>query len=89
MVQFRRWRVGPNPKRAMSHLIKWGRIMVTTLSKLVEEIQAGAIPEWLHTYVEANRDAIASELRQNGKCTLKGPEGIEVTIEAEKQVAAA
>jgi hypothetical protein len=63
--------------------------MVTTLSKLVEQIQTGAIPEWLHNYVEANRDTIANELRQKGTCTIKGPDGIEVVIEADKQAAAA
>jgi hypothetical protein len=63
--------------------------MVTTLSKLVEMIQDGAIPAWVRDYVVANKDAIAQGLRDNGVYTLNGPDGIEVTIRAEKRAAAA
>jgi hypothetical protein len=58
--------------------------MVTTLSKLVEMIQTGAIPAWLRDEVVANKERISRELRENGVYTLKSPNGTEVIIRAER-----
>ncbi len=63
--------------------------MVTTLSKLVEMIDRGAIPAWLRDYVEANREAIERDLREKGSYTFRGPEGIEINVETEKKAVAA
>jgi hypothetical protein len=63
--------------------------VVTTLSQLVNMIQEGAIPAWVRDYVVAHRDEIATELRTTGIYTLRGPNGIEVVVRAEKQAAAA
>lgn len=63
--------------------------MVTTLSKLVDMIQSGAVPVWLRNEVVANRDQIASALQANGVYVLHGPNGESIEISTEKQVAAA
>ena len=63
--------------------------MVTTLSKLVDMIQSGAVPAWLREEVLAHRDQIADALRNTGIYTFKGPQGESIEIRAEKQSAAA
>lgn len=63
--------------------------MVTTLSKLVDMIQSGAVPAWLRAQVIANRDQIASALLKNGVYVLHGPNGEMIEVSTEKQVAAA
>jgi hypothetical protein len=63
--------------------------MVTTLSKLVDMIQSGAVPAWLRSYVLANKDEIAKALRENGEVTIPGPKGEEVSIRTEKSTATA
>jgi 23S rRNA A2030 N6-methylase RlmJ len=63
--------------------------MVTTLSQLVEMIERGTIPAWLRDEITAKKDDIANALREGGMVTLNGPNGQEVRIRAERQVAAA
>jgi hypothetical protein len=63
--------------------------MVTTLSKLVDMIQGGAVPAWLRDEVLNNRNQIAAALRENGSYTFISPDGEKIEIRAEKQVAAA
>ena len=63
--------------------------MVTTLSKLVDMIQSGAVPAWLRNEVIANRNQIASTLIENGLYVFHGPSGETIEIRTEKQVAAA
>jgi hypothetical protein len=63
--------------------------MVTRLSDLVERTQGAAIPMWLHHAVVEQRETIEKELREKGQFTLKGPNGEQVVIRAEKQTAAA
>jgi hypothetical protein len=62
--------------------------MVTSLSNLVEMIQGGVIPAWLRDYFVEHRDEIVIALRETGKYTFKSPEGEQITIQAEKAVAA-
>ncbi len=63
--------------------------MVTTLSKLVDMIQSGAVPGWLRAYVLAHKDEIAAALRDHGVFTIPGPNGEQVSIRAEKRAATA
>jgi hypothetical protein len=63
--------------------------MITTLSSLVEMIEAGTIPQWLRNEIFAKRAEIAVALENGSSFTLHGPEGESVTIHAEKQTAAA
>jgi hypothetical protein len=63
--------------------------MVTTLSKLVELIQAGAVPAWLRAYVLENKDKIAEALREHGEYTITGPKGEQVNIRTERLAATA
>lgn len=63
--------------------------MVTTLSKLVDMIQGGAVPAWLRNQVLANKDQIASALREKGFYTLRGPNGETIEIRTQNQAAAA
>lgn len=63
--------------------------MVTTLSRLVDMIQRGAIPAWLRDEIFAKREEIAQALREGGMYTLIGPSGEKIEIRAEKRVAAA
>jgi hypothetical protein len=64
--------------------------MVTTLSKLVDMIQSGAVPAWLRAYVLAHKDEIGTSLREEGIFTIPaGPNGEHVTIRAEKRAATA
>jgi len=62
--------------------------MVTTLSKIVEMIERGAIPAWVREQVFSNKEEIAQALRENGSYTLTGPNGEEIEIRVEKAVAA-
>ncbi|MGB2676824.1 MAG: hypothetical protein WAN12_07050 [Candidatus Acidiferrum sp.] len=60
--------------------------MVTTLSKLVEMIQSGAVPAWVRDYILAHQDEIVIALRENGAFTIPGgPNGEQVSIRAEKR----
>ncbi len=59
--------------------------MVTTLSKLVDMIQSGAVPAWLRNEVQSNRNQIAAALREKGSYTFIGPDGEQIEIRAEKQ----
>ncbi len=61
--------------------------MVTTLSKLVDMIQGGAVPAWLRDYVLANKAKIEDELRRNGTSKIPGPNGEIVNINAERRAA--
>jgi hypothetical protein len=64
--------------------------MLTTLSELVELIQAGAVPAWLRAYVLEHKDEIGIGLRERGEYTIPpGPNGEQVTIHGERRVAAA
>jgi hypothetical protein len=63
--------------------------MVTTLSKLVEMMQRGAIPAWIRDAVVARREEISKSLNENGIYTLNGPNGERVDIRANKTVVAA
>jgi hypothetical protein len=63
--------------------------MVTTLSKLVDMIQSGAVPAWLRDEVIAHRDQITNALLENGVYALHGPSGEIIEVWTEKQVAAA
>lgn len=63
--------------------------MVTTLSKLVDMIQSGAVPAWLRNEVFANRNQIAHALLEDGVYEFHGPSGEIVEIRTEKQAAAA
>jgi hypothetical protein len=63
--------------------------MTTTLSKLVETMETGAVPAWVRDAVQAKRAEIAEELGKTGIYTLHGPSGEVVEIRAEKQHAAA
>jgi hypothetical protein len=62
--------------------------MVTSLSNLVEMIQGGVIPAWLREYFVEHRDEIVKALRAEGEYTFNSPEGEQITIKAEKAVAA-
>jgi len=62
--------------------------MVTSLSNLVEMIQGGVIPAWLREYFIDHRDEIVNALREKGVYTFNGPDGEQITIQAEKAVAA-
>jgi hypothetical protein len=63
--------------------------VVTTLSQLVDMIERGTIPSWLRDEIVAKKDQIATALSEGGEITLHGPKGENVSIRAEKQVAAA
>jgi len=63
--------------------------MVTTLSKLVEMIERGSIPAWLRDSILERKEEIAKALQAGNPYTLKGPNGEEIEIRAEKRVAAA
>lgn len=63
--------------------------MVTTLSKIVDMIQSGAVPAWLRNEVVANRNQITNALLDNGIYVFHGPSGETIEIRTEKQVAAA
>jgi hypothetical protein len=63
--------------------------MVTTLSKLVEMMERGAIPAWIRDEVTARREEIAKALHENGIYTLNGPNGERVDIRANKSAVAA
>lgn len=63
--------------------------MVTTLSKLVEMTQGSAVPRWLRDHVLEKREEISEELKKNGTYTIRGPNGDEIVIQAEKQIVAA
>jgi hypothetical protein len=63
--------------------------MVTTLSRLVDMIQSGAVPAWLRNEVLSNKNQIVAALRENGSYTFDGPNGERIEIRAEKQAAAA
>ena len=63
--------------------------MITTLSKLVETMETGAIPVWVRDAVQAKRAEIIEELSRTGLYTLRGPNGELVEIRAEKQHVAA
>ena len=73
----------------LAHLSSGGAPMVSTLSKLVDMIQEGAIPSWLAAAILERRDEIAQELQRTGLFVLKGPDGEEVEIHAENQHVAA
>lgn len=64
-------------------------MMVTTLSKLVEMTQGGAVPAWLRTFVLDKKDDIVTALRRDGEYTFDGPNGERVTIKAEKEASVA
>lgn len=63
--------------------------MDTTLSKLVEMIERGAVPTWLRDEILAKKDDIAKVLRDGGSFTFVGPDGEKVNITAEKNAVAA
>jgi len=63
--------------------------MVTTLSKLVEMIERGTVPDWWREQIIAKKEEIDQALREGGSFTLIGQNGEQVTIRAEKQTAAA
>jgi len=63
--------------------------MVTTLSKLVEMMERGAIPAWIRDEVTAHREEIAAALQTDGVYTLVGPNGERVEIRAKKAAVAA
>ena len=63
--------------------------MVTTLSKLVEMIEHGSVPDWWREQIIAHKEEIVQALRRGGSFTLTGQNGEQVTIHAEKQTAAA
>jgi len=63
--------------------------MITTLSKLVETMETGAIPVWVRDAVQSRRSEIIAELSRTGSYTLQGPDGVQVEIRAEKQHVAA
>ena len=63
--------------------------MVTTLSELVKMTQGTAIPAWLRDAVMENKDEITKALRESGQYTIKGKNGEQVVIRAEKQTVAA
>jgi hypothetical protein len=62
--------------------------MVTSLSKLVDMIQDGAVPTWLRDEVVANRADIERALVTKGFYTFTSPDGEQIEIRAEKAVAA-
>jgi len=64
-------------------------MMITTLSKLVETMETGAIPVWVRDAVQSRRSEIIAELSRTGSYTLQGPDGVQVEIRAEKQHVAA
>jgi hypothetical protein len=66
-----------------------GKSMVTTLSKLVEMMERGAIPAWIRDAVTAKREEIVKELHEKGVYTLEGPNGENVNIRASKTAVAA
>lgn len=64
--------------------------MVTTLSRLVEMIQTGAVPAWLREYVLEHKEDISNGLRQRGEFTIPaGPNGEQVNIRADRRTAGA
>jgi hypothetical protein len=63
--------------------------MVTTLSKLVDMIQGGAVPAWLRNEVLEKRGTIAKALRENGVYVVSSPNGEQIEIRAEKRATAA
>ena len=63
--------------------------MVTTLSKLVDMIQSGAVPAWLRNEVLEKRDTMAKALREKGVYVVSSPNGEQIEIRAEKRAAAA
>ena len=63
--------------------------MITTLSKIVETMETGSIPVWVREAVQSKRAEIIEELSRKGLYTLRGPDGEEVEIRAEKQHVAA
>jgi hypothetical protein len=63
--------------------------MITTLSKLVETMETGAIPLWFRDAVQSKRSEIIEVLSRTGFYTLQGPDGVQVEIRAEKRRVAA
>ena len=63
--------------------------MVTTLSKLVEMMEQGAIPAWIRDAVVAHRQEISKALHEEGLYTLNGPNGERVDIRTNKTAVAA
>lgn len=63
--------------------------MVTSLSKLVDQIEEGSVPAWLRQTVQEKKEEIVQQLRGSGSYTLTGPNGERVTITAKREAAAA
>jgi hypothetical protein len=64
------------------------REMVTSLSKLVDMIQSGSVPEWFRDEVVNNREQIVRDLIDHGEYSFKSPGGEQITIYSEKEAAA-
>jgi hypothetical protein len=63
--------------------------MITSLSKLVDQIEEGSVPAWLRQAVQQKKEEIVQQLRANGSYILTGPNGERVTITAKREAAAA
>jgi hypothetical protein len=69
-----------NQQRIDRNAWRCGDIMIRTLSQIVDEIQASAVPLWLYQYVRCHRDMIAANLRDWGSHQIHGPNGECITI---------
>lgn len=58
--------------------------MVSSLSRLVDILQRGAVPSWVRDSVASHRREIANALAEGGSYTLRGPNGEEIEIRASK-----
>jgi hypothetical protein len=58
-------------------------MLTCKLSELVETIQKGVIPKWLHDYVQRYRENIVRSLESTGQYSIPMPGGGEIIIRQE------